>query len=81
MFYTQHQLIVKFQHTADVTCLNNSIEKYGDLSFSQLTSSSHDNAWRATDANDLMEIDHIIATFDDAEELGEHLRDPHPGED
>jgi hypothetical protein len=64
---------------SDIECLNHSIKKYGNLSFSQLTELSHDKAWGATDQNDLMEIDHIIATFDNPEELSEHLLDPHPG--
>jgi uncharacterized phage-associated protein len=64
---------------SDIECLNNSIKKYGNLSFSQLTELSHDKAWESADQNDLMEIDHIIAGFDNSEDLYEHLLDPHPG--
>jgi len=63
---------------SDIECLNNSIKKYGNLSFSQLTELSHDNAWKSADQNDLIEIDHIIAGFDNSAELSEHLSDPHP---
>ncbi len=65
---------------SDMECLDNSIKKYGSLSFSQLTEISHDKAWESADQNDLMEIDHIIATFDDSTDLSDHLQDPHPGE-
>lgn len=40
---------------------------------------SHDNAWKSADQNDLMEIDHIIAGFNNSGELSDHLLDPHPG--
>ena len=64
---------------SDIECLDNSIKKYGNLSFRQLTELSHDKAWESADQNDLMEIDHIIAGFDNSAELSEHLSDPHPG--
>lgn len=65
---------------SDMECLNNSVRKYGNLSSSQLTELSHDRAWESADQNDLMEIDHIVATFDNPEDLFSHLQDPHPGE-
>ena len=63
---------------SDIECLNNSIKKYGSLSFNMLTDLSHDKAWELADENDLMGIDHIIAGFDNSSELYEHLSDPHP---
>jgi len=66
---------------SDLECLNRAIRKYGNLSFEQLTSLSHaEAAWKVADANDIMEIEHIIATFDNADELIEHLTDPFPDE-
>jgi len=65
---------------SDIECLNNSIKKYGKLSFNKLTELSHDEAWESTDQNNLMEIDHIIADFDNAGDISEHLLDPHPDE-
>lgn len=69
-----------FFSESDIECMNNSIKKHGNLSFNQLTGLSHDKAWNAADQNDLMEIDHIMATFNDSKELSDHLQDPHPGE-
>ena len=63
---------------SDIECLNNSIKKYGSLSFNSLTDLSHDKAWDLTGENDLMEIDHIIAGFANSSELYDHLSDPHP---
>ncbi len=64
---------------SDIECLHTAIRKYGNLSFRQLTKASHDQAWKVSDENDFMEIEHIIATFENAEELLEHLHDQFPG--
>jgi len=64
---------------SDVECLNMAISKYGNKSFGALTNLSHDAAWRSADANDLIEIEQIVATFENPEPLLEHLRDPYPG--
>ncbi len=65
---------------SDIECLNTAIQKYGNLSFRQLTKASHDQAWKVSDENDFIEIEHIIATFENADELLEHLYDQCPGE-
>ena len=69
-----------FFSDSDKECINSSIKKYGNISFKQLTDLSHDKAWESADQNDIMELDHIIATLDNAEALSEHLQNPHPGE-
>jgi uncharacterized phage-associated protein len=69
----------EFLSESDMKCLDDAIKTYGSLSFSQLTKLSHDKAWQAADQNDFMEIDYIIATFDNSKDLSEHLQDPHPG--
>ncbi|HAG84686.1 MAG TPA: hypothetical protein DCL61_26930, partial [Cyanobacteria bacterium UBA12227] len=57
-----------------------SITKYGNLSFDELTDLSHDEAWEATTENELIEIEYILATLDNADELIDHLQDQYPGE-
>jgi uncharacterized phage-associated protein len=59
-------------------CLDAAIKQYGQMSFGKLADVSHDEAWLSADENDLMEVEQIAATLPDAEELLEHLRDPHP---
>lgn len=59
---------------SDMECLNHSIKRYGNLSFSQLTELSHDKAWKSADQNDLIEINYIVATFDNSEDLSDHLQ-------
>lgn len=60
---------------SDIECLNEAVEKYGHLSFQELTNESHDEAWKAVDDNDVMDVEQIIATLPDGEALLEHLRD------
>ena len=70
---------INYFSDSDIECLNIAIQKYGNLSFRQLTKASHDQAWSASDENDFIEIEHIIATLENADELIDHLRDPFPG--
>ena len=58
---------------SDLECLDEAIERYGTLSFKQLTTQSHDQAWDSADENDLIEIEQIISTFDNPAGLLEHL--------
>ena len=58
---------------SDLQCLDNSIKEYGHLSFSQLTDLSHDKAWQAADENDCIDIEQIVTTMVNAEELLDFL--------
>jgi uncharacterized phage-associated protein len=44
---------------ADIRSLDFAIDKYGRLSFQQLTDESHDSAWDAADENDFMQLEEI----------------------
>jgi len=59
---------------SDLECLNETIKTYGHLDFSQLTELSHDAAWHATDDNDMIDLEQIVATFPDGTALLEYLR-------
>lgn len=59
---------------SDLECLDESIRNYGYLDFNQLTDLSHDAAWRATDDNDMIDLEEIVATLPDGETLLQHLR-------
>jgi uncharacterized phage-associated protein len=63
---------------SDIDCLNRSIQKYGRMTFGELTDASHDQAWHASPANGEITIETIIQTFEDADALLEHLRNQHP---
>jgi uncharacterized phage-associated protein len=63
---------------SDLECLDNAIKKYGHLPFSQLTDLSHDKAWQAADENDCIDIEHIVATLTNADNLLDYLCDPYP---
>ena len=63
---------------SDIECLNESIKRYGNLSFKELTRLSHDEAWDAVDENDIIELEQIIATLPDGKALLEHLHGEFP---
>jgi uncharacterized phage-associated protein len=67
-----------FLSASDMECLNYSATEYGSLSFEELTNLSHDQAWESADENDIIDVEDIIKTFDNSEELLEHLQNPHP---
>ncbi|MFM6190109.1 MAG: Panacea domain-containing protein [Planktothrix sp.] len=67
-----------FLSESDLECLEHSATKYGSLSFAELTELSHDRAWESADENDIINVEDIIKTFDNSEELLEHLQNPHP---
>ena len=64
---------------SDLECLNQAIETYGHLSFKQLTDLSHDQAWHAVDENDCLNVEQIVATLTNADNLLDYLFEPHPG--
>lgn len=59
-------------------CLDSAIAKYGNMSFGQLTTVSHDKAWESADENEFILVEQIVATLPDADELLRHLSNPHP---
>jgi len=59
-------------------CLDLAIAKYGKLPFTKLTELSHDGAWDSADENEFIEVEQIVATLPDAQQLLEHLTNPHP---
>jgi uncharacterized phage-associated protein len=66
---------------SDIECLNEVIERYGQLSFDELTDQSHDAAWnlaRSRLANSPMLLEEIAATLPNAGNVLSHLRNPHP---
>ncbi|OQY56473.1 MAG: hypothetical protein B6247_03550 [Candidatus Parabeggiatoa sp. nov. 2] len=64
---------------SDLECLDNALKNYGHLSFGQLTDLSHDKAWQAVDENDHIDIEQIVATLTNTENLLDLLREPCPG--
>ena len=62
----------------DVECLQEAVETYGSLSFSQARDTSHDAAWNATPRNTEMATTAIAATLANGPELLQHLEDRHP---
>lgn len=64
---------------SDIECLEESIKEYGALSGPELKRLSHDDAYKAADENDIIDIEQIARMFPAGEKLIKHLQDPYPG--
>ena len=58
---------------SEIECFNNTIAQYGKMSFGELTDLTHDSAWNATDDNQPIPLDAIIATLPNADEVAAYL--------
>jgi len=68
-----------FFSESDLECLDLAVKEYGALSGAQLKRLSHDQACRAADENDFIDIEQIARMFPGGEKLIKHLQDPYPG--
>lgn len=64
-----------FFSESDIECLEESIRKYGNMTFDQLKTVSHDQAYLAAGENDFIDIEQIISTFPNAKAVLENVRD------
>ena len=81
--YNVHRLRdanLDFFSDSDLKCLDQAVKDYGNLSSEELTNLSHDQAWQSANENDFIEIEDIVTTLNNANELMEHLQDQHPGD-
>ncbi|NEP57940.1 MAG: SocA family protein [Symploca sp. SIO2G7] len=65
---------------SDLECLNYALEQYSSLSLDELEHLSHDEAWKTTNKNAVIDIEKIVATLNNQQELISHLQDQYPGE-
>ena len=63
---------------SDVRCLEQVIADYGNASFEERTSQSHDAAYSQTKRNAEIPLENIVRTLPNSEILLEYLRDPYP---
>lgn len=60
--------------SSEIECLDEAIDKYGNLSFTQLKTLSHqDPAFKAADQNDLIPMEALVKSVPDGDLLWEHL--------
>lgn len=67
---------------SDIECLQEVLDKYGKYSFQELKHLTHDEAYKATRAEQQhkpIPVERIVGTLRDSDLLLEHLSDPHPG--
>ena len=58
---------------SEIECIRQTIAKYGSMSFGQLTDITHDSAWNATDDNQPIPLEAIVATLPNAAEVAGYL--------
>ena len=58
---------------SEIECIRKVIAEYGNKSFGQLTDITHDSAWNATDDNQPIPLESIVATLPNAAEVAGYL--------
>lgn len=58
---------------SEIECMQKTIAEHGKKTFGQLTDMTHDSAWTATDDNQTIPLDAIIATLPNATEVAGYL--------
>jgi uncharacterized phage-associated protein len=58
---------------SEIECIRQTIARYGNRTFGQLTDITHDSAWNATDDNQPISLDAIVATLPNAAEVASYL--------
>ena len=85
LFATPRELVKKARPDLDVfsrselMCLAACARQFGGLSFNELKTISHDEAWKQADQNGEMDLPSIAATLKDGDLIVQHLRDRTPG--
>jgi uncharacterized phage-associated protein len=58
---------------SEIECIKQTIARYGSKSFGELTDITHDSAWNATDDNQPIPLQAIVATLPNAAEVAGYL--------
>ena len=58
---------------SEIECINKTLAEYGNKSFGELTDITHDRAWNATDDNQTISLESIVATLPNAAEVASYL--------
>lgn len=58
---------------SEIECIQKTIAEYGNKSFGELTDITHDRAWNATDDNQPIPLESIVATLPNAAEVAGYL--------
>jgi len=58
---------------SEIECIQITISEFGKKSFGELSDITHDSAWKATDENQSIPLDSIVATLPNAAEVAGYL--------
>ena len=58
---------------SEIECIQKTIAEYGNKTFGELTDITHDSAWDATDDNQTIPLESIVATLPNAAEVAGYL--------
>jgi len=59
----------------DLTCIDNSLEKYGNMSWDEIREKSHDYAWRSTSQNRTIDFENIVREAGGEEDYIQYLKE------
>lgn len=63
----------EYLSVSELECLNQTLKKYGNMSFKRLSNASHKGAWKKVDTNDFISLDDMVAMLPNSAEVREHL--------
>jgi hypothetical protein len=58
---------------SEIECFKTTIVEYGNKSFGELSDITHDSAWNATDENQPILLEFIVATLPNASEVSGYM--------
>lgn len=58
---------------SEIECIRKAVAEYGNKSFGELTDLTHDSAWDATDDNQTIPLESIVATLPNAAGVADYL--------
>jgi uncharacterized phage-associated protein len=59
----------------DLTCIDNSLNKYGEMSWDEIREKSHDYAWRSTPQNRTIDFENIIREAGSEDDYIEYVKE------
>ena len=59
----------------DLTCIDNSLEKYGNMSWDEIREKSHDYAWRSTPQNRTIDFENIVREAGGEDDYIQYLKE------
>lgn len=65
---------IDYLSRSDITCIDDAIHEFGNMTFGRLCDTSHDNVWKSVPKNHVIPLETIAINCKDGERLVKHLQ-------